>query len=232
MTAPSPGLGKYEHPDEDRLAAVLRVYNRHRIVEDIYPGLAARFEGDGTRRFVELGGGRGPISVLLGAQGIRCCVVDLDPQMLAEAQRPAVRADITAVPLADGQVDGAAAVNCLYFLTDPRAALREARRVLKPGGLFLASSPSRWNDPELEGVDPRWGAASPFDSEAAPDLVSDVFGSVEVNEWRLPAYVLPDRQAIGDYLHAFNVPDWESKASELTVPLTVTKVGAQVWARA
>lgn len=232
MTAPSPGLGEYEHPDQARMAAFWRVYKNHLVVEDIYPGLAARFVGDRATRFVELGGGRGPISVILAGHGIRCCVVDLDPQMLAEAYRPAVHADITAVPLPDARMDGAAAVNCLYFLDDPALALQEARRVLKPGGLFVASSPSRWNDPELEGIDPRWGAASSFDSEEAPDLVGEVFGEVEVQRWSLPAYVLPDRDAIEDYLHAFNVPDWQSKAAGLTAPLTITKLGAHVWARA
>lgn len=232
MTAPSPGLGEYEHPDQARMAAFLRVYNHHLVVEDMYPGLAARFEEDGVTSFVELGGGRGPISAILAGHGVRCCVVDRDPQMVAEAPRPAVRADIAAVPLPDAHMDGAAAVNCLYFLDDPALALREARRVLRPGGLFVASSPSRWNDPELEGVDPRWGAASSFDAEEAPDLVGDVFGHVEVQKWSLPAYVLPDREAIEDYLHAFNVPDWQSRAGGLSPPLTITKLGAHVWARA
>lgn len=134
------------------------------------------------------------------------------------------------VPAPDASFDGAAAVNCLYFLDDPAAALQEALRVLRPGGLFVASTPSRYNDPELEGIDPRWGTASSFDSEDAPDLVAAVFGSVEVEPWRLTAYVLPDRAAAADYLHAFNVPGWEEKATTIEPPLNITKVGAEVWA--
>ena len=213
------------------MSAFRRVYDNCLLVEDIYPGLAGRFEDAGVRTFAELGGGRGPIAALLAPRGVRTCVVDLDPQMLAEAHRPAVRADIASLPLPDGCLDGAAAVNSLYFLGDPVVALREARRALRVGGLFVASSPSRWNDPELEGLDPRWGTASSFDSEDAPSLVAEVFGDVEVEEWRLAAYVLPDRAAIADYLHAFNVPDWEAQAAEVTPPLTITKLGAQVWAR-
>ncbi|MFZ0216743.1 MAG: class I SAM-dependent methyltransferase [Candidatus Dormiibacterota bacterium] len=214
------------------MAAFRRIYNFRRVVEDIYPNLARSFEDAGVRRFVELGGGRGPISALLAARGVRTCVVDLDRHMLAEACRPGVQADMVRLPLTDNCLDGAAAVNCLYFLSQPLCALHEARRVVRSGGVFVASSPSRWNDPELKGIDPGWGAASSFDAEDAPSLVAEVFGKIEVDRWRVSAYVLPDRAAIADYLHAFNVPDWEDRARRIVPPLTITKVGAHVWARA
>ena len=134
------------------------------------------------------------------------------------------------VPAPDEAFGGAAAVNCLYFLDDPAAALAEARRILRPGGLFVAATPCRYNDPELEGIDPRWGTASSFDAEDAPDLVAEVFGPVEVEPWSLTACVLPDREAVADYLHAFNIPDWEAKATTIEPPFSITKVGAEVWA--
>ena len=153
-------------------------------------------------------GGRGELCWLLAGSGVQTVLVDLDEQMLAEGTRPAVGADVAALPLADASVDAAAAINCLYFLADPLVGIREAHRVLAPGGTFVASSPSRWNDPELRDVDPRWGRASPFDSEDSPALVAAVFGDVEVESWELVAYRLPDTAAIRDYLHAFDVPDW------------------------
>jgi SAM-dependent methyltransferase len=231
MTASSSRRESYVHPDDDRMAAFRRVYDAYLVVDDIYPGLAHHFERAGVRRFAELGGGRGPIATILAARGVQTCVVDLDPRMLAEAHRPAIRGDLSALPIAEGAVDGVAAVNCLYFLTDPATAIRESRRVLRRGGLFVASAPSRWNDPELAGIDPNWGTSSSFDSEDGAALVGEIFGDVEVREWRLVAYVLPDRRAIADYLHAFDIPDWEIKASEIPPPLTITKIGADVWAR-
>src|SRR5206468_10358512 len=136
---------------------------------------ARRIIDRGARRFADLGGGRGPIAVLAAEAGLETVVVDLDARMLAETRRPAVRGDLTALPLATGSVDAAAAVNCLYFLADPRVGIEEAHRVLRRGGVFVASTPSRWNDPELAGIDPRWGRPSPFDSEDAPEIVGGVF---------------------------------------------------------
>ena len=229
--APSPNTDGYVHPDEARMAAFRRVYENHLVVEDIYPGLAERFAAAGVTRFAEIGGGGGPISELLARRGVATCVIDLDEQMLAEAHRPALRGDLRQLPLPDSSVDGVAAVNCFYFLPDPLIAIREVHRVLRPGGIFVASSPSRFNDPELEGVDPKWATPTTFDSEDSPALVAEVFGDVDVEPWRLVAYVLPDTAAIADYLHAFNVDDWHKKAEQLDAPMTITKVGAEVWAR-
>ncbi|MBA2607812.1 MAG: class I SAM-dependent methyltransferase [Actinobacteria bacterium] len=228
-TAPSPSTSVYVHPDADRMAACNRVFGRYMVVEDIYPGLARRFSTLGVQRFAEIGGGRGPIAQILAGVGVATVVVDSDEQMLAEAPRPSVRGDLRALPLLDASVDGVAAVNCLYFLDDPLVGIREAWRVLAPSGTFVASSPSRWNDAELEGVDPSWGTPSTFDAEDSAALVASVFGDIEVEQWSMVAFELPDRHAIADYLHAFNVPDWEAKAEQLDAPMTITKSGAQVW---
>ena len=220
------------HPDAARAAAFRRVYERHLVVEDIYPALAARIARDGCRRFCELGGGRGPITALLAARGIDASVVDRDEQMVAEASRPAMRGDLRMLPLRSGAFDAAAAINCLYFLPDARTGLREAKRVLRPGGLLVASCPARENDPELRDIDPDWGAPSSFDAEDAPAIVADVLDVIEVEPWRVVAYILPDRDAVADYLHAFNIPNWGHAANRVEVPLSITKVGAHVWARA
>ncbi len=230
-TAPSSDFGSYVHPDEDRMAAFRRVYERYLTVEDVDAEIARRFLDLGCRRFADLGGGRGELCARLGAAGVRTVLVDLDQQMLAEGARPAVRADLAAVPLRAVSMDGAAAVNCLYFLDDPLVGIAEAHRILRPGGTFIASAPSRWNDPELEGVDPRWGRPSPFDSEDAPAFVGAMFADLEIDRWELVAYRLPNREAIRDYLHAFDVPDWQQRAEAIEPPLEITKRGAHVWAR-
>ncbi len=230
-SAPSSEFGAYVHPDGERMAAWRRVYERCLVVEDLYPALAKRLLAERPRTFLEVGGGRGPLARLLQPAGVCTVVVDLDDQMLAESLPPGVMGDLGFLPVRDRSIDAVAAVNCLYFLAEPTAGVREARRVLRPGGVFVASAPSRWNDPELEGVDPRWGTPSPFDSEDAPAIVGAVFDGIQVETWELVAYRLPDRQAVADYLHGINVPDWQTKVDLLTPPVEITKRGAEVWAR-
>jgi SAM-dependent methyltransferase len=62
-------------------------------------------------------------------------------------------ADVAAMPFQDASVDGLLSVNTIYFWPDPAAALREIRRVLRPGGrlvlgvrrkAFLLLSPVTW----------------------------------------------------------------------------------------
>jgi SAM-dependent methyltransferase len=45
--------------------------------------------------------------------------------------------DAASLPLDDGQFDKALSVHTVYFWNDPRACLREVRRVLRPGARFV-----------------------------------------------------------------------------------------------
>jgi len=54
---------------------------------------------------------------------------------------PVVVGDATAMPFPDARFDGVLAMDVLEHIEDDRAALREIRRVLRPGGAFLASVP-------------------------------------------------------------------------------------------
>lgn len=59
-----------------------------------------------------------------------------------------LRGDITQLPetFADEHFDLVSCLAVLEHLTDPRAALREAYRVLKPGGVFVATCPNPFWD--------------------------------------------------------------------------------------
>jgi 2-polyprenyl-6-hydroxyphenyl methylase/3-demethylubiquinone-9 3-methyltransferase len=87
---------------------------------------------------VDLGCGGGLLAPHV--RGYRHVGVDLTASALALAARHGVvpvRADVTAVPLRDGCADVVAAGEILEHVPDLPAALREACRLLRPGGLLV-----------------------------------------------------------------------------------------------
>ena len=100
----------------------------------------------------------------------------------------------------------------LYHLDDPQLAIGDAHRILRPGGLFVACTTSRRNDPELtDGCDP-----TPFDAEEAPEIVTSVFLDVEVESWDAPMTHLPDRDAVVRYCRSQLLP---REAADRVTPL-------------
>ncbi len=93
-------------------------------------------------------------------------------------------ADARRLPLADEAFDTVAALWMLYHLDRPENAIREARRVLRPGGVFLTCTSARTTDPELCDGYP----ATTLDAEEAPEIVADAFGTcaLEVDRWDAP----------------------------------------------
>ncbi len=85
------------------------------------------------------------------AQAARSVIgVDRDPVAVARAQRNFARrslgfvvGDAMALPLADGSVDVVVSFETIEQLHGHDAFLGEVRRVLRPGGLLIASSPDR-----------------------------------------------------------------------------------------
>jgi SAM-dependent methyltransferase len=151
--------------------------------------------------------------------------VDLSATLLRGHPRPAVLAEGAALPIADESVSAVVTVNMLYHLADPLLAIREARRVLRPGGTFIATTISRHDSPELAAVwQPR---PSTFDAEDAPALAGQVFSEVESEHWDAPLITLPDVAAVRDYLIARFVPADRAAvdAARFTTPLRVTKRG-------
>jgi ubiquinone/menaquinone biosynthesis C-methylase UbiE len=98
----------------------------------------------------DVGCGPGQLTVLLARRDatVRVCGVDPSPVMLRQARSRAERAGVgervelqpgaaAALPLPDGQVDHVAAVNTAAIWPDLSAGLREAARVLRPGGTVV-----------------------------------------------------------------------------------------------
>jgi SAM-dependent methyltransferase len=63
-----------------------------------------------------------------------------------------IQADVQQLPLADASVDVALAMHMLYHVPDIGAAVRELRRIVKPGGTVLASTNSAGTPAEIHEV--------------------------------------------------------------------------------
>jgi ubiquinone/menaquinone biosynthesis C-methylase UbiE len=204
--------------------------------DDVHPYVAARFAQAGARRVLDVGGGNGRLARLLPSLSMSCLLIDLSPAMLALAPRPAVRADGSRLPVADAHVDAVAALYTLYHYADPRVPIREARRVLRPGGLFAACAPNRDSNPELAPVLPHWGARSTFDGEDAGAIVTSVFSDrgdqVEVQRWDGHLNTLSSVGHAAGFLRVHGMSDAEAAAaaSTLDLPLTLTMRGCFVYA--
>ncbi len=124
-----------------------RIRSLH-VAEAQVEAVIARMLGPGPfDLFLDLGTGTGRMLELFGPRYRRGLGIDLSPAMLAYARTKLERAepsrayvrqgDIYDLPLADQTVGAAVMHQVLHFLRDPQRAVREAARVLAPGGQLL-----------------------------------------------------------------------------------------------
>ncbi len=99
---------------------------------------------------LDAGCGSGHWAVAFARRGMRVAGIDLSPEMIRLATERADAAavaidwrvgDLAALPFPDAAFDAVQARVALQFVPDIPAALRELRRVLRPGGRLLASVP-------------------------------------------------------------------------------------------
>jgi ubiquinone/menaquinone biosynthesis C-methylase UbiE/DNA-binding transcriptional ArsR family regulator len=129
----------------DRVAAA---FGEEALPGRTWEGLArAAFLMVPTRRCVDLGIGDGLLTLLLAEHAEVVCAVDRDQEMLDQllmrahrkglANIETVNAEIEELPLADGAYDLVVSSQVLHHAQEPLRALKEARRVLEPGGRVL-----------------------------------------------------------------------------------------------
>lgn len=106
--------------------------------------MAGPLEG---RLAADLACGTGDLAFLLGGRGARVVGLDLTPRMLTLARRKAapdgrppvfVVGDMSDLPFGDGRFDVVTTGYGLRNVPDLERAIREAARVLRPGGVFLS----------------------------------------------------------------------------------------------
>jgi ubiquinone/menaquinone biosynthesis C-methylase UbiE len=157
----------FDH-DPERFAANQLATQNFSMIGDVHDRVAERLAKITTGPILDLGGGNGTLAKSLARQGRGAIVVDR-ADYVRSAPRPAVQADATRLPFRAECFAAVAALWMLYYLDEPALALVEASRVLRPGGIFVACTSSRYNDPEFASVLPGWGEPFSFDAETAKD---------------------------------------------------------------
>lgn len=154
-------------------------------------------------------GGGFALRVLRPGQPVRYVAADISPHMLQRTRDVArrthahhaikfVEADVTALQFADDSFDLCVTYNGLHCLPDPRAALAELTRVLKPGGTLRGTSCVRGRGPRQDvliailrragvfGNAPRIGEIETWLKELGLEIVTfEHSGAVEFFEAKL-----------------------------------------------
>lgn len=102
------------------------------------PLLDAAGVGAGTR-VLDVGTGPGVVSAEAARRGAEVSAMDADPLMAETARRNVPGLDVTVavlpdVPFADGTFDAVAGNFVINHVGDPGVAVKELRRILRPGG--------------------------------------------------------------------------------------------------
>ena len=122
----------------------------------------ALLEPERGQRLLDVGCGRGDdVRALAPRVGPNGCVVGIDVSetLIGEARQrgtdPCVRfhqADAHAMPFADASFDAARVERVLQHVQDPARVLTEMARVVRPGGIIVASEPD-WGTLAIDAAD-------------------------------------------------------------------------------
>ena len=153
--------------------------------------LVALGQPAGGRRALDLATGTGDIAFALASSGARVVGLDITPRMIELARGKApersgscafVVGDMLALPFPDRSFEAYTIAFGIRNVTHIETALREAHRVLKPGGRFLCLEFSQVNLPGLDklydaysfNVIPRMGKLVTGDAEPYQYLVESI----------------------------------------------------------
>ena len=179
--------------------------------------------------------------------GWEITLTDLSPGMLQEAQNRLAEhqtrftfesADVQSLPFENAQFEAVMANHMLYHVPDRVRALREVRRVLKPGGLFLAATNGQQHMHELRAIIQQFNpdasrdgmSADIFNLEDGLEELAEYFPEVAVDRYEqhldvneatpLVAYVQSAKRLSDDQLAALEAYITQQIAEKSAIRIT------------
>ena len=148
-----PVVSQFRQPHGPLAPATARLLNLINNPLNRWTVRTLELAGDEDVLDVGFGGGVGLGLVLRRLTNGRATGFDLSEEMASGARRrfasaiatgrlALARADVAAIPFADGSFDRVYSVNTVFFWPDVPAGLSEIRRVMRPGGRLVITAPS------------------------------------------------------------------------------------------
>jgi len=150
-----PGAGQVGEVFDDRNAELLMASDREHWwfrSKAAFIATALRRTADGPPGggwLVDAGAGAGGVTALLGWAPERVAVLEGNAALVGQARRAprlaGVQAEVGDLPVGDGAAEVVCLLDVIEHLVDPLPALREAARILGPGGRLVVNVPAhRW----------------------------------------------------------------------------------------
>ncbi len=203
---------RFQYGDNERLRVRIETHRRYSERPDDFVdwalGHAALRPG---QRLLDVGCGDGGCHAPLCRRGVRVVGLDRSAGMVRAARQraiaeaagppaPVLQGDAQALPIGNACVDRALAAHMLYHVPDVRAALRELRRVLRPGGRVILTTNAADHSQRLYALHAAAARALGYTPTEPPgahfsldhlELVREVFPGAD-RHVRRDAFVFPD----------------------------------------
>ncbi len=177
---------------------------------------AAGLAAGSSARILDVGCGNGWYLTGLRARGVDAVGCDLSLGMLAAAAANGLRltnGDVTGLPFVSSAFDVVLAPHMLYHVADRKTAVSEIRRVLRPGGRFVAVTNGGGHtravnalvESAVRQATPGWEMRNPsthqFSLENGEEQLREAFGDVRcVRPSELAPVRITDASIVADYV--------------------------------